>query len=242
MSVILPHEAIRKLSKNLGYEFQNLELLHVALTHSSWCAENRDAVSNERLEFLGDAVLGMAVARLIYDGYPTLSEGQLTQLRATVISSSSLSRLAENLGVGPSLRLGKGQVPIDKIMPPSILEDAMEAIIGAVYLDGGQDAAAKLILELLGEQIEENSKRNNEDFKSRLQSLAGQEYATTPEYEIESEGPAHAQRFFVKVSINNRVLGYGEGRSKKEAEQFAAGEALRILLDEEDDNKNGMMR
>ena len=85
----------------------------------------------------------MAVARLIYDGYPTLSEGQLTQLRATVISSSSLSRLAENLGVGPSLRLGKGQVPIDKIMPPSILEDAMEAIIGAVYLDGGQDAAAK---------------------------------------------------------------------------------------------------
>lgn len=242
MILILPHEAISKLAENLGYEFQNLELLQVALTHSSWCAENDGAVSNEKLEFLGDAVLGMAVTRLIYDWYPTLSEGQFTQLRATVVRSSSLSRLAERLGVGPYLRLGKGQVPIGEIMQPSILEDAMEAIIGAVYLDGGHDASTKLVLQLLGEQIEENSKRNNEDFKSRLQSLTGQEFATTPEYEIESEGPDHEKRFFVKVSINDRILGYGEGRSKKEAEQFAAGEALRILLDEEDDNKNGMMR
>ena len=230
-----------KLSNRLAYEFKDPEILQVALTHSSWCAENKGSISNERLEFLGDAVLGMAVTRHIYDRYPELSEGKLSQLRALVVSSSSLSQLAEELGVGPCLLLGKGQIISDEVIPPSILEDAMEAIIGAVFLDGGWEASDELVLRLLGERIEENSKRNNEDFKSRLQALAGQRFSTAPEYEINSEGPAHEKRFFVDVSINDRTLGHGEGRSKKEAMQLAAAQALVRLMDEEHRNSD-MMR
>ena len=237
----MPLDELEKLSRRLGYRFANTELLQAALTHSSWCAENKGNVSNERLEFLGDAVLGMAVTRHIYDQYPELSEGKLSQLRALVVSSGSLSQLAEELGVGDNLLLGKGQITPDEAMPPSILEDAMEAIIGAVFLDGGWEESASFVVRLLGDQIEINSRRNNEDFKSRLQALAGQRFSTTPDYEITSEGPAHEKRFFVDVSINGRTLGHGEGRSKKEAMQFAAEQALGHFMDEEQLN-NDMMR
>ena len=162
----MPQDKFHVLSDKLQYKFHNVELLQVALTHSSWCAENAGSPSNERLEFLGDAVLGMAVTRYIYNQYPDLSEGKLSQLRALVVSSSSLSRLAEEIGVGSCLRLGKGQMASDNAIPPSMLEDAMEAIIGATFLDGGWEAAEDLILRLLGSRIEENSKRNNEDAKS----------------------------------------------------------------------------
>ena len=236
----MPRNKSEELSNRLGYRFKNPDLLQAALTHSSWCAENKGSISNERLEFLGDAVLGMAVTRYIYDRYPELSEGKLSQLRALVVSSSSLSQLAEELAVGPCLFLGKGQIASDEDMPPSILEDAMEAIIGAVFLDGGWEASAELVLRLLGGQIEENSKRNNEDFKSRLQALAGQKFSAVPEYGINSEGPAHEKRFFVDVSINGRTLGHGEGRSKKEATQIAAEQALDRLMDEEHANNDKM--
>ena len=236
----MPRNKSEDLSKRLGYGFEDPELLQAALTHSSWCAENKGSVSNERLEFLGDAVLGMAVTRYIYDRYPELSEGKLSQLRALVVSSSSLSQLAEELAVGPCLLLGKGQIASDEAIPPSILEDAMEAIIGAVFLDGGWGASAELVVRLLGDQIDENSKRNNEDFKSRLQALAGQKFSTVPEYEIDSEGPAHVKRFFVDVSINGRRLGHGEGKSKKEATQIAAEQALVRLMGEEHPNNDKM--
>jgi ribonuclease-3 len=237
----LPPNNFEALSEKLKYKFNDTELVQVALTHSSWCAENRGSTSNERLEFLGDAVLGMVVTRYIYDQYPELSEGKLSQLRALVVSSSSLSQLAEELGVGSYLRLGKGQTTAGSPMPPSILEDAMEAIIGAVFLDGGWEAADDLVLQLLGNQIEENSERNNEDAKSRLQALAGQQFSAAPEYEFKSEGPAHEKRFFVDVSINENVLGHGEGRSKKEAMQLAAEQALDLLMDEEHPNTDKML-
>lgn len=238
---VLPQEKFESLYNKLSYRFNNEDLLQVALTHSSWCAENTGSPSNERLEFLGDAVLGMAVTRYIYSQYPELSEGKMSQLRALVVSSSSLSQLAENLGVAAFLRLGKGQTAADNALPPSMLEDAMEAIIGAVFLDGGWEAAEGLVLTLMGDQIEENSERNNEDAKSRLQALAGQHFSASPEYVFKSEGPAHEMKFFVDVSISGRFLGHGEGRSKKEAMQFAAEQALTQLMDEEDLNTD-MMR
>ncbi|HAY51030.1 MAG TPA: ribonuclease III [Acidimicrobiaceae bacterium] len=237
---LLPEDNFHVLYEKLQYKFQDVELLQVALTHSSWCAENDGSPSNERLEFLGDAVLGMAVTRYIFNQYPELSEGKLSQLRALVVSSSSLSQLAEEIGVGSCLRLGKGQMASGNAIPPSMLEDAMEAIIGATFLDGGWEAAEDLVLRLLGERIEENSKRNNEDAKSRLQALAGQYFSASPEYVFNSEGPAHEMKFFVDVSINGRFLGHGEGRSKKEAMQFAAEQALDLLMDEEELNTDKM--
>ena len=237
---VLPQEKYESLYNKLSYRFNNEDLLQIALTHSSWCAENTGSPSNERLEFLGDAVLGMAVTRYIYSQYPELSEGKLSQLRALVVSSSSLSQLAENLDVAVFLRLGKGQTASDNALPPSMLEDAMEAIIGAVFLDGGWEAAERLVLTLLGDQIEENSERNNEDAKSRLQALAGQHFSASPEYAFTSVGPAHEMKFFVDVSISGRFLGHGEGRTKKEAMQYAAEQALTQLMDEEDLNTDKM--
>src|SRR4051812_10890865 len=192
------------------------------MAHRSWCAENEHTTSNERLEFLGDSVLGLIVTDYLFRSYD-LAEGELAKVRASVVNSAALAEVAEELNLGEALLLGKGEDASGGREKPSILADAMEAVIGAVYLDGGWDAAALLVMTLLGERIAEAAEGpGGQDFKTRLQELAARRFESLPRYEVRDEGPDHAKRFFASVSLNGRVSGSGEGRSKKQAEQAAA--------------------
>ncbi len=208
------------------------------MAHRSWCAETPGALSNERLEFLGDAVLGLVVTDHLYRTYPSLPEGELAKVRASVVNSEALAEVAATLSLGEALLLGKGEDSSGGREKPSILADAMEAVIGAVYVDGGWDPAAVLVMRLLGERIEEAAAGpGGQDFKTRLQELAARTFDQLPRYEVEDDGPDHAKRFFARVTIGGVVRGRGEGRSKKQAEQGAAREAwheLTALLASED--------
>ena len=202
----------------------------MALAHRSWCAETPGTESNERLEFLGDAVLGLVVTDHLFHNYPALAEGELAKVRAAVVNAGVLAELATDLGIGAALALGKGEDASGGREKPSILSDAMEAVIGAVYLDGGWDAAARLVMDLLGERIAEAATGpGGQDYKTRLQELAAQRLDTLPRYEVQEEGPDHAKRFFATVFIGEEECGTGEGRSKKQAEQAAAQKAWRAL-------------
>ena len=152
-------------AKSINKKFNNLQLLEEALTHKSWSAENEGIRPNEKLEFLGDSVLGLIVTEFIYLNYPELSEGQLSLLRSVVVGRNSLKEVAKELNLGSYLKLGNASVS------PALLEDALEAVIGALYLDSGWETAREFILEILSERIEEHSKKNNEDFKSRLKMI-----------------------------------------------------------------------
>jgi ribonuclease-3 len=205
------------------------------LAHRSWCAETAGAASNERLEFLGDAVLGLVVTDHLFRTYPGLPEGELAKVRASVVNSEALAEIAAGLRLGEALLLGKGEDASGGREKPSILADAMEAVIGAVYLDGGWAAAAKLVMALLGERIEEAALGpGGQDYKTRLQELAARRFEQLPRYEVLDDGPDHAKRFYASVSVGGSVRGRGEGRSKKQAEQGAARrawEALNAMLD-----------
>jgi ribonuclease-3 len=194
-------------------------------------------MSNERLEFLGDAVLGLVVTDHIFRTYPDLPEGELAKVRASVVSAAALAEVAVELGLGETLRLGKGEDASGGREKPSILADATEAVIGAVYLDGGWDAANDLILGLLADRISDAAAGpGGQDYKTRLQELAARTYEVLPEYEVVDDGPDHAKRFFAAVTVGDRRFGGGEGRSKKQAEQAAARlawEALKQLGAEE---------
>jgi ribonuclease III len=215
----------------LGHDFADPALLVQAFNHRSWCAEHAEDPSNERLEFLGDSILGFLVADLVYRSEPDLDEGALTDVRKAVVNSVCLAEVAIEHDFGDHLRLGKGEEQSGGREKPSILADAVEAVLGAVYLDGGMDAARGTVLRLLGPRIRaavENGGRN-QDHKSRLQ----EELATRTEdsvlYEFEASGPDHARHFTVTVSAGGRPLGVGVGRSKKQAEQQAARAALELL-------------
>ena len=200
------------------------------MAHRSWCAETNGVESNERLEFLGDAVLGLVVTDHIFLTYPGLPEGELAKVRASVVNSAALAEVAAELDVGRALLLGKGEDSSGGREKPSILADAMEALIGAVYLDGGWDAAARLVMGLLGERIEEAAAGpGGQDYKTRLQELAARRFDQLPRYEVHDEGPDHAKRFYARVLLAGRGRGVGEGRSKKQAEQAAAREAWAAL-------------
>jgi ribonuclease III len=197
-----------------------------ALTHRSWCAENGGAESNERLEFLGDSVLGLVVTNYIYREYPQLSEGELAKLRAAVVSSATLADVARDLDLGQWLRLGKGEHGSGGRSKSSILADAMEAVIGATYIDGGWQPAEALVLGLLAPLIAEAARIPGvDDFKTRLQEHVVRNHDSLPRYLIAEEGPDHEKRFFAQVVIAGTAAGRGEGRSKKQAEQAAAAEA-----------------
>ena len=202
----------------------------LALTHRSWCAENPGEASNERLEFLGDAVLGLVVTDHIFTAHPEMPEGSLAKLRAAVVSAPTLAAVASELGVGEALRLGKGEDASGGRQKPSILADAMEAVIGAVYVDGGIEAARPLVLDLFSDRIASEvagpGGPGGADHKTQLQELAARRYETSPEYETLDEGPDHEKRFFATVRLAGEVVGRGEGTSKKLAEQAAAGAAL----------------
>lgn len=215
----------------LDHEFSDRRLLELALTHRSWCAENPGSVSNERLEFLGDAVLGLAVADHCYRAYAELPEGQLAKVRAEVVSASSLAAMARDLGLGQALRLGRGEVRSGGDDKTSILADAMEAVIGAVYLDGGWPAARALVVRHLGDRVDAAaSGPGATDYKTRLQELAAREGSEPPRYEVAAHGPDHDKRFVAAVIVDDEVRGRGRGTSKKQAEQTAAREAWDALV------------
>ena len=200
------------------------------MAHRSWCAETIGADSNERLEFLGDAVLGLVVTAHLFRAYPSLPEGELAKVRASVVNSEALAEAQTGGDLGDALLLGKGEDSSGGREKPSILADAMEAVIGAVYLDGGWSPAADLVMGLLGERIEGAAAGpGGQDYKTRLQELAARHFDQLPRYEVIDDGPDHAKRFFASVSVAGMVRGRGEGRSKKQAEQGAAREAWETL-------------
>lgn len=203
------------------------------MSHRSWCAENPGTRSNERLEFLGDAVLGLVVTDHIYRAYPDLPEGELAKVRAAVVNAGVLAEVAAELDLGAALLLGKGEDASGGREKPSILADAMEAVIGAVYLDGGWEAAYEVVMHLFGDRIAEAAAGpGGQDFKTRLQELAARHFDQLPRYDVVDEGPDHAKRFYATVHLGGRARGRGEGRSKKQAEQAAARTAWESLTSE----------
>ncbi|MEX2627107.1 MAG: ribonuclease III [Ilumatobacteraceae bacterium] len=218
------------LAERIGHAFADPALLHRAMAHRSWVAETRDAVSNERLEFLGDAVLGWVVADLVYHRFSDLPEGALTDLRKSVVNANALAEVAVELGIGTHLLLGKGEDAAGGRDKPSILSDAFEAVLGAVYVDGGPDAAYELVERFIGPRLVDAVDTLDElDHKSRLQELAARLGLDAPEYRLTSEGPDHAKRFHARAVVEGRQRGEGHGRSKKTAEQVAAAAAWRTL-------------
>jgi ribonuclease-3 len=219
-----------RLQLALGWTFQDHSLLDLALTHRSYSAERGLDASNERLEFLGDSVLGFVVTTFVYDEYPLLPEGELAKLRAVVVSSETLASVANDIDLGGALRLGKGEDASGGRAKPSILADAMEAVIAAVYLDGGLEVAERVILDTLGSAIREQAAGpGGGDYKTRLQELAARLLDQLPRYHVRHEGPDHSKRFFADVRLRGDVYGSGEGGSKKAAEQGAAREAWERL-------------
>jgi ribonuclease III len=205
------------------YLFADLGLLDQAMAHRSWCAEDQGRTSNERLEFLGDAVLGLVVAEFTYGTRPELSDGQMSQVRASVVNTRMLAEVGLDLGVAEHLRLGRGEDLSGGRSKESILADATEAVIGAVYLDGGLSEARRLILSLLrGRILVAIGEPGESDHKSRLQEESVRLGRGVPHYELESFGPDHARRYLATVYVAGQRLGTGEGRSKKDAEQVAA--------------------
>ncbi|MEX2658510.1 MAG: ribonuclease III [Acidimicrobiales bacterium] len=223
---------LEALTARLRRRFHDEALLGCALAHRSWCAETPGMPSNERLEFLGDAVLGLVVTDHIFRSYPHLPEGELAKVRATVVSAAALAEVALELELGEAILLGKGEAQSGGREKPSILADALEAVIGATYIDGGWSAAAELVLDLLGARIAEAALGpGGQDYKTRLQELAARSSGGLPSYEVDDEGPDHAKRFVATVVVGGRRHGRGEGRSKKQAEQAAARDAWHELRD-----------
>ncbi len=219
-----------RLLERLGWQVCDQGLFLQALAHRSWCAEHPGHEPNERLEFLGDAVLGLIVTDYLYRSYPELPEGELAKARAAVVNSVSLAGTARELELGRSLLLGKGEDSSGGRSKPSILADAMEALIGALYLDAGYATTAGIVLELLGERLLDAARGpGDEDYKTRLQELCAQTFDELPTYRITDRGPDHAKVFEAEVVVAGMVRGRGQGRSKKQAEQVAAREAWAAL-------------
>lgn len=219
------------LAATLGHDFRRPRLLIDALTHTSYAAEHPapDVVSNERLEFLGDAVLGLIASDLLYARFPAAPEGELTNLRAALVRASALTDLARRIDLGPYLRLGRGEETTGGRERELLLARAMEAVIGALYLDGGMRAARRFLEPLLGRELEDVlAQREMKDAKSLLQERAQARLGITPTYRVAAEeGPSHARTFVVEALVGEHVIGRGEGRSKRQAEQAAARNALR---------------
>ena len=223
---------LSQLSARLGYAFTNISLLETAMHHRSWNAENDGGESNERLEFLGDAVLGWVVADIVYSQHNDLPEGKLTDLRKSVVNANALAEVAMDLGIGEYLMLGKGEDTAGGREKTSILSDALEAVIGAVYIDAGPQATHDVVSALMGKRIVDAvGGLDRLDAKTRLQELASKLEAHV-HYKVEDEGPDHEKMFFATVFVGDRELGYGEGKSKKAAEQIAAEIACDVLNSE----------
>lgn len=221
---------IDALEEKIGYKFKNKNLIEQALSHSSYANERKQpGGSNERLEFLGDSVLSIVVSDFLYKNL-NVAEGELTKMRASLVCEKSLHIFAKQINLGDYLHLGKGEENTGGRERPSILADAFEAVIAAIYLDGGMEAAARHILHFMPEDIHHFVKPAFSDFKTVLQEIVQKNPEEKVEYVlIGEEGPDHNKRFVVEVRLNSQVIGKGSGRSKKEAEQLAAKEALELM-------------
>lgn len=221
---------IEKLYKKLGYRFKSPEMISQSLRHASFVNEQpgTDLYDNQRLEFLGDAVLELAVTHLLMEKYPDAEEGRLSKLRAGIVDEAGLYRLAVELELGRFLQLGRGEEQSGGREKPSILSDTVEALFGAIYLDGGFDNALKTARRLFEPLFPAGSGKDlGQDFKSRFQEFSQRVYKALPVYTLEEEnGPAHNRTFRVALTLAGKILSTGEGKSKKEAEQKAAEKAF----------------
>jgi ribonuclease-3 len=229
----LENSALSECASRIGYEFQNPSLLRQALIHRSWQAENSDPLTNERFEFLGDAVLGWVIADVAFHRLSDMPEGKLTDLRRSVVNMHALADIARQLGIGEFLLLGKGEDAAGGRDKSSILADALEALIGAVYLDGGAPAAYEMVKRLLADSVEEAIPHLEMfDAKTRLQELCARLSIGIPAYEVEGEGPDHERIFTAVLYVDGRAYGSGIGRTKKAAEQIAAVGAYDALVEQ----------
>jgi ribonuclease-3 len=225
-----PGPVASALLERLGMASAETPLLEVALAHRSFAFERKGAPNNERLEFLGDAVLGLVITNLIYRSFPELAEGDLAKLRSSTVNMAVLADVARTVGLGEELFLGKGEELSGGRDKDSILADAFEAVLGALYLDCGLDQTAPVIERLFSAHIHELVDRGVvRDFKTNLQEQSVQQLAAMPEYRVSSTGPDHDKRFEAEVFLKGTFMGTGTGRSKKQAEQAAAKEALAEL-------------
>ncbi len=223
---------IKDLETAIGYRFHNIQLLQNALTHSSYANErwHNSLLSNERLEFLGDSVLGMLVAEYLYKTFPDRPEGELTRMRADMVCEHTLANVANKIGLGEHLMLGHGEERLGGRSRESILADATESVIAACFLDGGLDAAARFVRKYILVEVPV-TRPNNMDYKTALQELVQQKKNQVLIYSLVGQsGPDHDKQFEVEVSLNGNVVGNGTGRSKKRAEQMAAKAAMEHLF------------
>lgn len=222
---------MEQLEKNLKYTFKNKELLKNALAHSSYANEKKGEItSNERLEFLGDSVLSIIVSEHIYKNFPNLPEGQLTRIRASLVCEKTLCTFSKQLEVGDYLLLGKGERANGGAHRPSILADAFEAILAAIYLDGGMEPAKKHVLRFVQSELSHLENENFKDYKTELQEIIQRNPEEKLTYVLTGEsGPDHDKCFTVEVHLNSNVIGEGSGHSKKNAEQAAAKKALELM-------------
>jgi len=222
-----------QLQQKLGYTFTDFSLIVQALTHKSFSNEQPETVAhNERLEFLGDAVLELAVSDLVYRLFPDIPEGGLTRIRAEVVCEKGLAEIARKLQVGSCLRLGRGEVNNQGYNKPSLLSDALEALLGAIFLDGGFATACQVVEKVFATAIYASARlRYGSDHKTCLQEILQSRFNGLPEYFLSQiEGPDHDKIFFMEVLFNHQILGRGRGSSKKSAEQQAAAAALEHSL------------
>ncbi len=220
-----------EFEEKLGYSFKDKSLLELALTHSSYANENKLKKNNERFEFLGDSVLGFVTAEYLFTEYKNRPEGEMTKLRAAVVCEKSLFKFAEQIDLGKYILLGRGEDSTGGRNRPSVVSDAFEAVVAAIYLDGGMEAVKPYILRFIKDAVKREA--SFKDNKSLLQEEIQKVKGNTLTYEeVGEEGPDHDKTFIFKVSLNGEVIGEGKGKSKKEAEQNAAGSALEKIYNE----------
>ncbi|MBR3300202.1 MAG: ribonuclease III [Clostridia bacterium] len=222
---------MRELETNIGYIFSNIHLLKNALTHSSYANESKHGTSNERLEFLGDSVLSIIVSDYIYKNFPNLPEGELTRLRSSLVCEKALCQYSKEIDLGKFLLLGKGEEKSGGRETSSILADAFEAVLAAIYLDGGIDPATKHVMRFVEKELKENSNKDlQKDYKTELQEIIQKNPEETVTYMLAGEsGPDHDKEFTVNVYLNSNIIGTGVGKTKKKAEQMAAKQALQLM-------------
>lgn len=229
-------ELLAGLSAALGHEFSDLSLLRDAVTHKSLAHERPRLAprDNERLEFLGDSIVGLVASTVLYDRYPDAPEGELTRRRADLVCEAGLTAIARDLSLGAALRLGRGEESSGGRNKPRLLSSAVEACLAAVYVDGGLEAVLAVGRRLLSPHLDDD-RPGSSDYKSRVQEIVQGRGRPTPIYRVAAtEGPDHARRFTVDIIVGDAELGRGVGRSKTEAEQAAAAEALEHLIADED--------
>lgn len=215
----------------IGYTFKNKELLHEALSHSSYANEpSHKGNSNERLEFLGDSVLSIVVSVYLFTHFKHLPEGELTKIRASLVCEKALYEFSKKIDLGQHILLGKGEENSGGRERPSIVSDAFEAVIAAVYLDGGMEKVTDYVLGFMPEHLDKSNVKKLNDYKTVLQEIIQQNPDEKVEYVLKDQiGPDHDRKFVVQVTLNSNVIGTGEGHSKKQAEQMAAREALSLM-------------